>query len=124
MFAAIGLIVLFAMVFGGFAITGGHLGPVFHAIPHEMLIIGGAAAGALLLGNSMGLLKKVGGGVGKVFKGPTYFTQDYPDTLFLTAKLMKMLRTDGTVAMEAPIENPQSTTHFAESPNKTKERSV
>ena len=45
MFPAIGLVVLIAMVFGGFAITGGALGPVLHALPHEMLIIGGAAAG-------------------------------------------------------------------------------
>src|SRR3546814_17811635 len=81
-----------------------------------MLIIGGAAAGALLLGNSMGLLKQVGGGVGKVFKGPTYFKQDYLDTIFLTAKLMKMLRTDGPVAMEAHIENPQSSNIFADYP--------
>src|SRR3546814_14943731 len=103
MFAAIGLIVLFAMVFGGFAITGGHLGPVFHAIPHEMLIIGGAAAGALLLGNSMGLLKPLGGGVGKVFKVPPYFPQDYLDPIFLTANLMKILLTHGPVPMEAPI---------------------
>src|SRR3546814_13003050 len=86
MLAAIGLIVLFAMVFGGFALTGGHLGPVMHAIPHEMLIIGGAAAGSLLLGNSMGLLKSVGGGIAKVFKGPTYKKQDYLDTIFLTAR--------------------------------------
>ena len=42
MFAGIGLVILLAMVFGGFAITGGDLEPVFHAIPHEMLIIGGA----------------------------------------------------------------------------------
>src|SRR3546814_11246234 len=91
MFAAIGLIVLFAMVFGGFAITGGHLGPVFHAIPHEMLIIGGAAAGALLLGNSMGLLKPVGGGGGKIFKGPTSCTQAYPYTIFITPKLKQVL---------------------------------
>jgi chemotaxis protein MotA len=35
------------MVFGGFAITGGALGPVMHAVPHEMLIIGGAALGAV-----------------------------------------------------------------------------
>src|SRR3546814_17449466 len=100
MFAAIGLIVLFAMVYGGFAITGGHLGPVFHAIPHEMLIIGGAAAGALLLGNSMGLLKQVGGGVGKVFKGPTYFKQAYLDTIFLTATLMKMRSEERRVGKE------------------------
>jgi chemotaxis protein MotA len=121
MFAAIGLIVLFGMVFGGFAITGGHLEPVFHAIPHEMLIIGGAAAGALLLGNSPKLLKAVGGGVGTVFKGPTYKKQDYLDTIFLTAKLMKMLRTDGPVAMESHIENPKSSAIFAEYPKLLKD---
>ena len=44
MFPAIGFVVLLVMVFGGFAITGGALGPVMEAIPHEMLIIGGAAA--------------------------------------------------------------------------------
>ena len=45
MFAAIGIVILLVMVFGGFAITGGALGPVMEAIPHEMLIIGGAAIG-------------------------------------------------------------------------------
>src|SRR3546814_4970147 len=69
----------------------------------------------------MGLLKQVGGGVGKVFKGPTYFKQDYLDTIFLTAKLMKMLRTDGPVAMEAHIENPQSSNIFADYPKLLKD---
>ena len=44
--SVIGLIVLLVMVFGGFAFTGGNLGVVMHALPHEMLIIGGAALGA------------------------------------------------------------------------------
>ena len=50
MFAAIGIVILLIMVFGGFAITGGALGPVMEAIPHEMLIIGGAAIGATVTG--------------------------------------------------------------------------
>ena len=53
MFAAIGVVILLVMVFGGFALTGGALGPVMHAIPHEMLIIGGAAIGATVTGNSL-----------------------------------------------------------------------
>src|SRR3546814_12004737 len=47
MLAGIGLVVLLVMVFGGFIITGGDIGPVMEAVPHEMLIIGGAAVGAL-----------------------------------------------------------------------------
>ena len=62
MFAAIGVAVLLLMVFGGFAITGGDLAPVMHAIPHEMLIIGGAAIGAVIAGNSMKELKALGAG--------------------------------------------------------------
>ena len=41
MFAIIGLVVLLGMVFGGFIFTGGDIGPVLHALPHEMIIIGG-----------------------------------------------------------------------------------
>lgn len=121
MFAAIGLIVLFAMVFGGFAITGGNLEPVFHAIPHEMLIIGGAAAGSLLLGNSFAVLKQVGGGVGKIFKGATYNRKDYLDAIFLASKLMKTMKVEGPVAMEAHIEDPKSSSIFTEYPKLLKD---
>ena len=116
MFPIIGIIVLFVMVFGGFAITGGALGPVLEAIPHEMLIIGGAAAGALIIGNSGKELKAVGSGLGKVFKGPKYKKQDFLDVIFLVSKLMKMLRTDGPIALEPHVEDPKSSAVFAEYP--------
>jgi chemotaxis protein MotA len=116
MFPVIGLVVLLVMIFGGFAITGGALGPVMEAIPHEMMIIGGAAVGALIIGNSMKELKALGGGLGKVFKGPKYKKQDYLDTIFLVSKLMKMLRTDGPIALEPHVEDPKSSAVFAEYP--------
>ena len=101
MFAGIGIVVLLAMVFGGFIITGGAIGPVAEAIPHEMLIIGGAAIGALITGNSMHELKGIGGGLAKVFKGPRHTKQDHIDAIVLCAKLMKILRSDGPVALES-----------------------
>ena len=116
MFPVIGLVVLLVMIFGGFAITGGALGPVMEAIPHEMLIIGGAAVGALIIGNSMKELKALGGGLMKVFKGPKYKKQDYLDVIFLVSKLMKMLRTEGPIALEPHVEDPQSSAVFAEYP--------
>lgn len=116
MFPAIGLVVLLVMVFGGFAFTGGALGPVMEAIPHEMIIIGGAAAGALIIGNSGAELKALGGGLGKVLKGPKYKKQDYLDVIFLVSKLMKMLRTDGPIALEPHVEDPKSSAVFAEYP--------
>lgn len=116
MFPAIGFVVLIAMVFGGFAFTGGALGPVLHALPHEMLIIGGAAVGALIIGNSGKELKALGSGFMKVLKGPKYKKQDYLDTIFLVSKLMKMLRTEGPIALEPHVEDPASSAIFAEYP--------
>ena len=46
MFPVVGIVVLLLLVFGGFALTGGNFGPGMHALPHEMLIIGGAALGS------------------------------------------------------------------------------
>lgn len=116
MFAVIGVVILIVMVFGGFAITGGALGPVLHAIPHEMLIIGGAAVGSLVAGNSMHELKAVGGSFKKIFKGPRHNKQDHIDAIALTTKLMKMLRSEGPVAVEAHLEKPQDSTIFAQYP--------
>jgi chemotaxis protein MotA len=124
MFQLVGIVVLIAMVFGGFAITGGNLGPVMHALPHEMLIIGGAAIGALIIGNSMKELKALGGGMGKVFKGPQFKRQDYLDCIFLVIKLMKMLRVDGPVALEPHVEDPASSPIFQEYPRLMKDSTL
>jgi chemotaxis protein MotA len=122
MFAIIGIIVLLVMVFGGFALTGGNLGPVMHALPHEMLIIGGACMGALIIGNSGKELKGLAGGLAKVFKGPQYKKQDYLDCIFLVSKLMKMLKTEGPVAVEPHIEDPANSTLFSEYPRLLKDQ--
>jgi chemotaxis protein MotA len=124
MFAAIGLVVLLLMVFGGFALTGGNLGPVMHALPHEMLIIGGAAVGALIIGNSGADLKALLGGLTKVFKGPAYKKQDFLDCIFLVSKLMKTLRVEGPVALEPHIEDPKTSSIFAEYPRLLKDSAL
>jgi len=104
------------MVFGGFAITGGALGPVMEAIPHEMLIIGGAAIGATITGNSLHELKLIGGSFAKIFKGPKHTKQDHVDAIILTSRLMKLLRSEGPVALEGHVADPKSSTIFAEFP--------
>jgi chemotaxis protein MotA len=116
MFAAIGIVILLVMVFGGFAITGGALGPVMEAIPHEMLIIGGAAIGALVTGNSMHELKALGGGLAKVMKGPKHNKQDHMDAIALVTKLMRILRSEGAIALESHVGEPQNSTIFADYP--------
>jgi len=116
MYAGIGIAVLLIMVFGGFAITGGALGPVMEAIPHEMLIIGGAAIGATITGNSLHELKLIGGGFAKIFKGPQHNKQDHVDAIILTTRLMKLLRSEGPVALESHVTDPKNSAIFAEFP--------
>jgi chemotaxis protein MotA len=124
MFAAVGIIVVLVMVFGGFIISGGSIGVIAHALPLEMLIIGGAAVGATVAGNSGPDLKALAGGFAKVFKGPRYGKKDFLDTIFLVSKLMKMLRTDGPVAVEPHIEDPRNSAIFADYPKLLKDSTL
>ena len=116
MFAAAGIVILLLMVFGGFALTGGALGPVMHAVPHEMLIIGGAAIGALVAGNSMDSLKAIGRSFKLIFKGPQHTKQDHIDAIALTSQLMKLLKNDGPVALESHVTEPDKSTIFGAYP--------
>lgn len=116
MFAAIGIVVLLVMVFGGFVLAGGSLGPVLAAMPLEMMMIGGAAIGGILIGNTMHEIKLLGGGVGRVFKGPKYTDQDHIDAIALTSKLMKLLRSEGPVALESHVTDPANSAIFSEYP--------
>jgi chemotaxis protein MotA len=116
MFQIIGIVVVFAMVFGGFILAGGDLAPIMHAAPHEMIIIGGAGIGAFLIGNSFKTVVASGAGLGKIMAGPKWKTKDYSDLLSLLYALTKTMKTKGVVAIEAHIENPKDSTIFQNYP--------
>jgi len=116
MFAAIGIVTLIALVFGGFMLAGGSMGPILAALPLEFMMIGGAALGATLIGNSMHEIKLLGAGLGKVFKGPKFTDDDHIDVIALTSKLMKLLRSEGAVALESHVTDPANSTIFSEYP--------
>ena len=116
MISAIGLVVLFVCVFGGFIMAGGSMAPIIKAAPIETFIIGGAAIAAMLIGNSMDTVKGALGGLGKVYKGPKYKKDDYLNTIFVVSKIMKTLKSEGAVALEAHIENPEASAIFGEYP--------
>jgi chemotaxis protein MotA len=124
MLSIVGLVVVMAAVFGVFVLHGGDLAPVAHAAPAELASIGGAAIGAMLVGNSMNVIKGVASGFGKVFGGPKYKKQDYLDTIFLVSRLMKILRVDGPVALESHVENPESSAIFGEYPKLLKDHTL
>jgi chemotaxis protein MotA len=96
--------------------AGGSMAPIIKAAPIETFIIGGAAIAAMLIGNSMDTVKGALGGLGKVFKGPKYKKDDYLNTIFVVSKIMKTLKSEGAVALEAHIENPEASAIFGEYP--------
>jgi hypothetical protein len=99
MISAIGLVVLFVCVFGGFIMAGGSMAPIIKAAPIETFIIGGAAIGAMVAGNSMTIVKGFFGGIGHILSGPKFNKQDFLDCIFLVSKIMKVLKAEGAVAL-------------------------
>ena len=116
MFQIIGIVVVFGMVFGGFMLAGGHFDVIIKAAPFEMMMIGGSAVGALLIGNSFKTVLGVLGGFGKALAGPKWKPKDYTDLLSILFVLTKTMKTKGVVAIEAHIENPKESRIFQEYP--------
>ncbi len=121
MFQIIGLVLLFGLVFGSFIISGGNMGVIIEAAPHELMAILGAAVASFLIGNSMVVIKATGAGFGKVFKGPKWKASDYTDLLSLLFVLTKTMKTKGVIAVESHIEKPGESTIFARYPKITKD---
>ncbi|MGH6828976.1 MAG: flagellar motor stator protein MotA [Rhizomicrobium sp.] len=111
-----GIVILFACVFGGFIISGGSLGAVIEAAPHELLTILGAALAALLIAGSVYSLKKFGGSLSQVISGPTWKPGDYRDLLCLLFLLTKTMKSKGLIALEAHIERPHESSIFKRYP--------
>lgn len=105
-----GVCIVFAMVFGGYVFAGGHLEIILHALPHEMIIILGAAIGAFVISSDMHTIKHTLGDIAKVFKGPRWKTQDYQDLLCLMFQLIKTRA--NPVELDAHIEDPGASALF------------
>ena len=121
MFPIIGIVMLFGLVFGSFMISGGNLGVILHAAPHELMAILGAGAGAFLISNSMTTIKATGGGFGKIFGGPKWKAADYTDVLSLLFLLTKTMKSKGVIALESHIEKPAESSIFSRYPKLMKD---
>jgi chemotaxis protein MotA len=115
MIGLIGILVIFAMVFGGYLAAGGKLGIIIKALPFEMMMICGAAVGAFLISNDTAAIKHTLKDIGKVFKGPKWKPQDYRDLLCLLFELIRLAR-QSPVAIEEHIEAPGDSSIFGRYP--------
>ncbi|EWG67298.1 Chemotaxis protein MotA [Enterobacter sp. DC4] len=114
MLVIIGYAVVFATVFGGFALTGGHLAALFQ--PAELLIIGGAGVGAFIVGNNGKAIRATFKTLPVLFRGARYSKEMYMDLLAMMFLLLTKSRQQGMVALENDIENPQESAIFSAYP--------
>ena len=110
MWVIIGYLVIFATVFGGFAISGGHLAALFQ--PIELVIIGGAAGGAFIIANGVKITKLTIAELLKILK-PSHYTKDlHMELLALLYDLQIKARRDGLLALERDADNPDESPLF------------
>jgi chemotaxis protein MotA len=114
MFAIIGIVVVFGCVVAGYLMEHGNLRVLVQ--PAELIIIGGAAIGTLLVANPLHILKKIAGGIGGVFGGSKFGKQTYIDTLKMMYDLLNKARKDGLMALESDVEEPQKSPVFTKNP--------
>lgn len=121
MIGLIGIIIIFAMVFGGYTLAGGKLGIILKSLPFEMIMIGGAAVGAFVVSNDLSAIKHTVFDVGKVFKGAKWKHHDYRDLLCLLFELIRVARSS-PVALEEHIEKPNESAIFSRYPRILKDK--
>lgn len=106
----VGIIVVFACVFGGYSAMGGHVEVLWQ--PFEFVIILGAAIGAFIIGNTGPVLKGVPGMFGTLMKGPKYNKAAYVELLGVQFAMYKLVQQKGILGLEPHIEDPHSSTLF------------
>lgn len=114
MFSIIGILVVFGAVVGGYLMEKGKLLVLLQ--PAELVIIGGAALGTVLIANPPEVLKKIGQGVLQSFRGSLFTRKHYLDSLKMLFDLFNRARREGLTALEADIDEPEKSKIFTAYP--------
>jgi chemotaxis protein MotA len=114
MFAIIGIVVVFGCVVAGYLMEHGNLRVLIQ--PAELVTIGGAAIGTVLIANPLYILTQIAGGIAGVFGGSKYTKQAYIDSLKMMYELLNKARKDGLMALEGDVEEPDKSPLFSKGP--------
>ncbi|MFY9645787.1 MAG: flagellar motor stator protein MotA [Terriglobales bacterium] len=104
MFSIIGIVVVFGCIAAGYLMEHGNMKVLVQ--PAELIIIGGAAMGTVLISNPVHTLKQMISGLMAVFGSSKFGTQRYIDSLKMMYELLQKARKEGLVALETDIEEP------------------
>ncbi|WP_163559536.1 flagellar motor stator protein MotA [Halomonas sp. NO4] len=114
MLILIGYVVVILCVFGGYVLAGGHLGPLYQ--PTELLMIGGAGAGAFIAANNGKAIKATFNILPKLRRTKKYNKAMFMELLAVQFKLLSKIRREGMLGIERDIDDPQQSALFQEHP--------
>jgi chemotaxis protein MotA len=114
MFVIIGIVVVFGAVAAGYLMEHGNIRVLLQ--PAELIIIGGAAIGTVLIANPLHILSQIAEGIVGVFTGSKYTRQAYIDSLKMMYDLLNKARKDGLMALENDVEEPEKSPVFSKGP--------
>ncbi|MBX3174793.1 MAG: flagellar motor stator protein MotA [Gemmatimonadaceae bacterium] len=114
MMIIIGLVVVFGSVIGGYVMHHGQLGVLIQV--SEFIIIGGAALGALIIGNPSSTIKRAVAMTLGLLKPSPFSHQAYEELLQVLYAIFQKARKDGLVGLEAHIEDPEKSDIFKKYP--------
>ena len=110
MFPIIGIVLVFGAVLAGFLMEKGHL-PVL-VQPAELLIIGGASIGTLLVANPMHILKGIVSSLKGVLTGSKLDKRRYLNLLKMMYVFLNKVRKEGLLSVENDVEKPKESAIF------------
>ena len=122
MFAIVGIVVVFGAVLGGFLMEHGHVRVLLQ--PAELLIIGGAGCGTVLIANPLHILKQIAAGIPSVFGGSKFTKQRYLDSLKMIYDLVNKARREGLMSLESDVEQPDKSPVLSKHPEFLKDHHV
>ena len=113
MFIFVGAAVVLSGVIGGFLLEGGKIMALFK--PLELMIIGGAALGSMLIATPLPIIKNAVAQVKGVLGGGLH-KKDYLDLLVMMYEIFNVARRDGLVGLENHVEHPHDSEIFKRYP--------
>src|SRR6187455_2744145 len=103
MVVIVGCVLVMACVLGGFMLSGGHVGALIH--PAELLTIGGAALGAMVVMAPMKVLKDLMKGLLQSLKGSPFSKKAYEELFQAMYEFFRLARREGLLALEPHLSD-------------------
>ena len=114
MFAIIGIVVVIGAILGGYLMEKG---PILVLLqPAELLIIGGAAIGTILIANPLPVIIKLAKSILGILGGSKYTQAFYLENLKMLNELFQFARKNGLPKLEADLDEPEKSPVFSKYP--------